>query len=74
LRQFKDIPEAIIKKIERKDFPMERLYDLNAGEIGELIHFPSQVNQSPLIIAIRLPTNISHRERTFSVVSINSLA
>jgi pre-mRNA-splicing helicase BRR2 len=42
LRQFKDIPEPILKRIERKDYPMDRLYDLNAGELGELIHFPSQ--------------------------------
>jgi len=28
LRQFKNIPEDIIKKIERKDFPWERFYDL----------------------------------------------
>eukprot|EP01116_Phalansterium_solitarium_P019909 TRINITY_DN5728_c0_g1_i2.p1 TRINITY_DN5728_c0_g1~~TRINITY_DN5728_c0_g1_i2.p1 ORF type:complete len:2045 (+),score=776.70 TRINITY_DN5728_c0_g1_i2:174-6308(+) len=41
LRQFSDIPEDILKKIERKDFPMDRLYDLNAQEIGELINFPS---------------------------------
>lgn len=41
LRQFKDIPEDIIKKIERRDFPFERLYDLNAQELGDLINFPS---------------------------------
>lgn len=40
LRQFKDIPEEIVKKMERKDFPFERLYDLNSQEIGELINFP----------------------------------
>lgn len=39
LRQFKDIPEEVIKKMERKDFPFERLYDLNSQEIGELINF-----------------------------------
>ena len=42
LRQFKKIPEEIIKKLERKDFPFERLYDLNSQEIGELIRFPSE--------------------------------
>ncbi len=43
LRQFKAaIPEAIIKKLERKDFPFERLYDLNSQEIGELIRYPAQ--------------------------------
>ncbi|EOD12464.1 hypothetical protein EMIHUDRAFT_422149 [Emiliania huxleyi CCMP1516] len=40
LRQFKNIPEDIIKKIERKDFPWERFYDLAPQEIGELIRFP----------------------------------
>jgi len=42
LRQFKSIPEAILKKLERKDFPFERLYDLNSQEIGELIRYPAQ--------------------------------
>jgi len=40
LRQFRGIPEDIIKKIERKDFPWERFYDLQPQEIGELIRFP----------------------------------
>uniref|UniRef100_A0A669DEH7 U5 small nuclear ribonucleoprotein 200 kDa helicase n=1 Tax=Oreochromis niloticus TaxID=8128 RepID=A0A669DEH7_ORENI len=38
LRQFKKLPEEVIKKIEKKNFPFERLYDLNHNEIGE---FPS---------------------------------
>lgn len=42
LRQFRSIPEAILKKLERKDFPFERLYDLNSQEIGELIRYPQQ--------------------------------
>ena len=42
LRQFRDIPEDILKRLEKKDFPMERLYDLNSHEIGELINFPQQ--------------------------------
>jgi len=41
LRQFGDIPEEILKRLERKDFPLERLADLNAQEIGELISFPT---------------------------------
>jgi len=40
LRQFRGIPEDIIKKIEKKDFPWERLYDLPPEGIGELIAFP----------------------------------
>ena len=40
LRQFKRIPEEVIKKIEKKNFPWERLYDLNHTEIGELVRLP----------------------------------
>lgn len=35
LRQFKKLPEEVVKKIEKKNFPFERLYDLNHNEIGE---------------------------------------
>ncbi|ESN94050.1 hypothetical protein HELRODRAFT_102998 [Helobdella robusta] len=40
LRQFKKMPEDVIKKIEKKNFPWERFYDLNPHEIGELIRMP----------------------------------
>ncbi|GAB6023297.1 hypothetical protein CHUAL_008104 [Chamberlinius hualienensis] len=40
LRQFKKIPEEVIKKIEKKNFPWERLFDLGPNEIGELIRMP----------------------------------
>ncbi|CAB4026821.1 U5 small nuclear ribonucleo 200 kDa helicase [Paramuricea clavata] len=40
LRQFTKIPMEVIKKIEKKDFPWERFYDLGTKEIGELIHMP----------------------------------
>ena len=40
LRQFRKIPEQVIKKIEKKNFPFERLYDLNHNEIGELLRLP----------------------------------
>ncbi|PSN46005.1 putative U5 small nuclear ribonucleoprotein 200 kDa helicase [Blattella germanica] len=40
LRQFRKMPEEIVKKIEKKNFPWERLYDLNPNEIGELIRVP----------------------------------
>jgi pre-mRNA-splicing helicase BRR2 len=36
LRQFKGIPEGILKKIEKIEFPWDRFYDLTAQEIGEL--------------------------------------
>ena len=35
LRQFKKIPEEVVKKIEKKSFQWERFYDLNPHEIGE---------------------------------------
>ena len=33
LRQFKKIPEEAVKKIEKKNFPWERFYDLNHNEV-----------------------------------------
>lgn len=32
----------MIRRVERKDFPFERLFDLNPAEIGELIRSPKQ--------------------------------
>ncbi|KAF0763286.1 putative U5 small nuclear ribonucleoprotein 200 kDa helicase [Aphis craccivora] len=40
LRQFRKMPEEIVRKIEKKNFPWERLYDLGPSEIGELIRVP----------------------------------
>ncbi|KAI8793415.1 U5 small nuclear ribonucleoprotein 200 kDa helicase [Biomphalaria glabrata] len=40
LRQFRKIPDQVIKKIEKKNFPFDRLYDLNHNEIGELLRLP----------------------------------
>lgn len=40
LRQFKKISEEVIKRIEKKNFPWERFYDLGHNEIGELIRMP----------------------------------
>ena len=40
LRQFKKIPEDVVKKIEKKNLPFERLFDLNPMELGELIRIP----------------------------------
>lgn len=40
LRQFKKMPDEIAKKLEKKNFPWERLYDLEPNEIGELIRAP----------------------------------
>ncbi|CAF2937525.1 unnamed protein product [Rotaria sp. Silwood2] len=40
LRQFKKIPEEIIRKIEKKNISWDRFYDLDAHEIGELVRAP----------------------------------
>lgn len=40
LRQFKKIPEEVIKKIEKKHLPWEKFYDLGPNEIGEMIRMP----------------------------------
>lgn len=49
LRQFKKLPEEVIKKIEKKNFPFERLYDLNHNEIGEFSSFTT--HSSSLLIS-----------------------
>jgi pre-mRNA-splicing helicase BRR2 len=41
LRQFKGIPEDIIKKIEKKDISWDRLYDLSPAELGEMVRYPA---------------------------------
>lgn len=40
LRQFKRIPDEVIKKLEKKSFPFEKLYDIGPSEIGELLRMP----------------------------------
>ena len=40
LRQFRKITPEVVKKIEKKNFPFERLYDLGPNEIGELLRMP----------------------------------
>ncbi len=40
LRQFKKLPNDVIRRIEKKDFPWERFYDLGHSEIGELVRMP----------------------------------
>ena len=40
LRQFKKIPYDVVRKIEMRNFPWERFYDLNPIEIGELVRMP----------------------------------
>ncbi|ODN02767.1 hypothetical protein Ocin01_03915 [Orchesella cincta] len=40
LRQFKKIPEEVIRMIEKKSIAFDRLFDLNPLEIGEMIRHP----------------------------------
>ena len=40
LRQFRKISGEVVKKIEKKNFPFERFYDLGPSEIGELLRMP----------------------------------
>lgn len=40
LRQFKKIPDEVIKKIEKRNIAWERFYDMEAHELGELVRLP----------------------------------
>lgn len=40
LRQFKAMPADLIRRLERKEFPWDRYYDLNPQELGELVSQP----------------------------------
>lgn len=40
LRQFKGLPENVLKGVEKKDLPWDRWYDLSSQEIGELVRIP----------------------------------
>ena len=40
LRQFRKIPEDVVKKIEKRNIPWERFNDMEAHEIGELVRAP----------------------------------
>ncbi|XP_070055782.1 DExH-box ATP-dependent RNA helicase DExH12-like [Nicotiana tomentosiformis] len=42
LRQFHDISNEILMKLEKKDLAWERYYDLSSQELGELIRFPKK--------------------------------
>ncbi|KDQ53780.1 hypothetical protein JAAARDRAFT_136540 [Jaapia argillacea MUCL 33604] len=41
LRQFKGVPQEVIRKAEGKQFPWYRYFDLNPPEIGELLGIPN---------------------------------
>ena len=40
LRQFEGIPSDVLMRLERKDIPWERFYDLTPQELGELVRAP----------------------------------
>lgn len=40
LRQFSVIPREVLARIERKELPWERYYDLSPQELGELVRLP----------------------------------
>lgn len=40
LRQFRGVPADLIRRLERKEYPWNRLHDLEPNEIGELIGIP----------------------------------
>jgi len=41
LRQFKGIPEEVLRKLEKKEqFTWDHYYDMNAQQLGELVKFP----------------------------------
>lgn len=40
LRQFKTIPEAYVRKLEKKDIPWERYTDMSPQDLGELVKLP----------------------------------
>uniref|UniRef100_A0A7S3QXY0 RNA helicase n=1 Tax=Dunaliella tertiolecta TaxID=3047 RepID=A0A7S3QXY0_DUNTE len=40
LRQFRGLPNEILTKLEKRDIPWERYYDMSSQELGELIRMP----------------------------------
>eukprot|EP00922_Rhytidocystis_sp_ex-Travisia-forbesii_P046831 GHVS01069806.1.p1 GENE.GHVS01069806.1~~GHVS01069806.1.p1 ORF type:complete len:2164 (-),score=326.56 GHVS01069806.1:2269-8760(-) len=40
LRQFKGVPDDLVRKLEKKDFAWDRYYDLSSTELGELVRVP----------------------------------
>lgn len=37
LHQFKKIPQEVVRSLDKKNYSFERLYDLDAHQLGELI-------------------------------------
>lgn len=40
LRQFKKLPEDVLRRIEKKNIPWEIFYNLDHNEIAELVRMP----------------------------------
>jgi pre-mRNA-splicing helicase BRR2 len=40
LRQFKTLPAELAKKLEKKEIPWDRYYDMTPGDLGELVKLP----------------------------------
>ncbi|CAM9978998.1 unnamed protein product, partial [Heterosigma akashiwo] len=40
LRQFRNVPEPILRKLERKELAWNRYYDLKPADLGELVKLP----------------------------------
>lgn len=40
LHQFKKIPQEVVRSLDKKNYSFERLYDLDAHQLGELIRMP----------------------------------
>lgn len=45
LRQFPQVPETILRKIEKKDIPWDRYADLSPADLGQLINQPKMGKQ-----------------------------
>jgi pre-mRNA-splicing helicase BRR2 len=50
LRQFKGIPDVLVKKLERKNIPWARYLDLRPADLGELIKNPRMGKQLHALI------------------------
>ena len=42
LRQFRDVPSELVKRLESKDMSLDRLYELNSHELGALVRTPAR--------------------------------
>ena len=40
LQQFRKLPDEVIKALNKKNYSFERLYDLDAHQLGELVRMP----------------------------------